>query len=598
MQHKLLSHLSRQPSRTIPQTAAPPSGVRWHTLLLGALLATPGVAQPSTGWGSLNNFDVVNDTGEDCHGFEIELEDLHSTDITHTYDWNHYGVPEITEDNSDPAHPRVFVRYQSARNPDGTWAAYTAVPSGPIDPTQGHQFTNPSVNFGGEHFGVGYRATPSAVTYHWLVDNGSGELVLGPAVNIATPTFSYLPGAGGAAAQVRAAIVPPPAPPVKEFGPASWVKEIRTESHNNNEVKLRDLVSDDPDDPEDRNWRNNEPDEVEVEWELLQEEFGKADGGANGELEGAPEDLPDGDEIITRRYEFYEYTGPIDEETGEAKADKVGPDGIHGVGTKLINDVEVDLSTVEIVGDFLGAQMSAFDADASVGLIDHLQTGEAGVEYPARTVVVAGILPFTATSEGELPDGMTFDPVTGVLSGTPTAGGEFSLTVNASDESTPELTKTYTLTIAEAGIELPPRSAVVTTSSPADAGATTGSGSYDNGENIRVEAVPNAGFAFINWTENGKVVSTSALYEFTTEVNRALVAHFVVAPTLGFTLSAPDTLMLSWPTAMEGWALQESPDTDPAHWTDSAHAAETVGDQQQVHVSPLEGMRFFRLTHP
>ena len=78
---------------------------------------------------------------------------------------------------------------------------------------------------------------------------------------------------------------PPPEVPVLEFGLASWVKEIRTTSHNNNEVKLRDLVSDDPDDPEDRNWRNGEPDEVEVEWQILQTDYNAANGGANGEEE-------------------------------------------------------------------------------------------------------------------------------------------------------------------------------------------------------------------------------------------------------------------------------------------------------------------------
>ncbi|MCP5522143.1 MAG: putative Ig domain-containing protein [Verrucomicrobiales bacterium] len=591
------SRVRARPAPPLPKTCTG-LGTARLSVLLGGMFACAAVAQTGTGWGSLNNFDTVNETGQECHGFEIELEDLHSTDITHTYNWNHYGVPEISEDNSDPAHPRVFVRYRSAKNPDGTWAAYTAVPTGPISPTQGHQFTNPSVNFGGEHFGVGYRGVPSAVIYHWLLDDGAGNLVLGPAVNIATPIFTYQPGAGGGVAQVQAAIVPPPAPPVKEFGPAGWVKEIRTESHNNNEVKLRDLVSDDPDDPNDRNWRNNEPDEVEVEWQLLQEEFGKADGGGNGELKGAPEDLPGGDEVITRRYEFYAYTGPIDAETGEAMTDKVGPDGIHGVGTKIINDVEVDLATVEIVGDFLGAQMSAFDANASVGLIDHLQDGEVGVEYPARTLVIAGVLPFNASSEGDLPDGMSFDPVTGVLSGTPAVSGEFRFKVNASDEATAEIQREFTLTIAEAGVEMPPRSVIETTASPAGAGSTLGSGVYQNGDNIGVEAIPNAGFGFANWTENGKVVSTSALYEFSTEVNRALIAHFVPRPALDFAVPAPGTLTLSWPATMEGWTLQESPDPEPTHWTDSIRPVETTGDRHQVGVSPLTGGRFFRLVHP
>src|SRR5262245_38915440 len=234
-----------------------------------AMVALSAPPQAGIAYGSINNFDAVNDTGVPCHGFEIELDDIHSKDITYTYDWNHYGVPKITEDSTDPLHPKVFVRYESAKNPDGTWAAYTAVPSGPISPTDGHQFTNPSVNFGGEHFGVGFYGTPSAVKYSWLKDDGAGNLVFAGAVNISTPTFTYIPPAPAAPAQVQAAIVlpEPPDQPVMEFGVAMWVKETRTQSHNNNRVELRDLVSDDPDDPNDRNWTNNEPDEVEVEWQ-------------------------------------------------------------------------------------------------------------------------------------------------------------------------------------------------------------------------------------------------------------------------------------------------------------------------------------------
>jgi hypothetical protein len=197
-----------KPSRHVPcfthlaRCAKDVAGV--GSLLLGVTSARAGVA-----YGTINNFDTVNDTGVTCHGFEIEMDDIHSTDITYTYSWNHYGTPKISEDNTDPLHPKVRVRYESAKNPDGTWAAYTAIPSGPIAPTQGHQFTDPSVNFGGEHFGAGYRGTPSSVSHHWLIDNGS-VLVLGPAVNIATPTFTYNPPAAAVPAQVQAAIVPPP----------------------------------------------------------------------------------------------------------------------------------------------------------------------------------------------------------------------------------------------------------------------------------------------------------------------------------------------------------------------------------------------------
>lgn len=570
---------------------------------VGLLTLGASPAQASIAYGSINNFDTVNDTGVECHGFEIEIEDIHSADITYTFNWNHYGTPQVKEDNSNPLHSRVIVRYASAKNPDGAWAAYTAIPSGPIAPTDGHMFTNPSVNFGGEHFGTGYRGSPTNITYHWLVDNGSGTLVRGSAVMVSTPTFIYNPPAGGLPARVQAVIVPPEPPEVavKEFGPASWVKEIRTTSHNNHEVKLRDLVSDDPDDPNDKNWRNGEPDEVETEWQLLQTEFKKPNGGANGELEGAPEDLPGGDEVITRRYEFYKYIGPFDDESGEAMAEKVGPDGIHGVGVKTINGVEVDLSTVEIVGEFVGSQMAAFDVHAPVGLIEHFQDGMVGDPYPIRTVVIAGNVPFAATNWGALPAGMTFNRVSGELSGTPTEPGVFSLTVEASAGNDPVVRRTYTLTIAEAGVELPPRSSVDTVASPLNRGTTSGDGTYTNGTAATVTATPAAGFFLASWTENGKVVSSFPSYTFTNIVNRSLVANFIPEPPrLSASIPQPGTLALAWRTNKSaGFVLQRTANLDLINWVNVAEAPKVVGTNMQVTISPLAGPGgFFRLAQP
>jgi len=562
-------------------------------ILVGAcaLALGSGVARASIAYGSINNFDTVNDTGVPCHGFEIELDDIHSADITYTFDWNHYGVPSITEDNTDPLHPKVFVRYASAKT-NGVWEAYTAVPSGPIAPTQGHQFTNPSTNFGGEHFGVGYRTAPTAVKYNWLIDDGNGVLIHGGAVNVATPTFTYIPPAAGAPAQVQAAIVPPPPHerPVLEFGPPSWVKEIRTTTHNNNEVKLRGLVSDDPDDPDDKNWRNGEPDEVEVEWQLLQTDFKKADGGRNGKLEGAPEDLDNGDEIVTRRYEFYKYVGPIDPEAGEAMTENVGPDGIHGVA---------DYANTIVVGEFFGAQMSAFDFDAPIGLIDHLPDGEVEVPYDTRTLVIASTPSFVATTSGSLPDGMTFDPVKGEVLGTPTVGGVFVFNVQVTSSNSPVVTKAYAFTIAEAGVILPPHSAVDTSASPVEGGTTTGTGVYTNGSSVDVVARPNLAFDFVNWTDNGTIASTNATYQFTIEVNRSLVANFAasVIPRLAIQ-STTNAVVLSWATNFAGFRLERNVTLAGTNWTSVTNEVTVVGATRQVVVSPIEGDSFFRLNYP
>jgi hypothetical protein len=61
---------------------------------------------------------------------------------------------------------------------------------------------------------------------------------------------------------------------------------------------------------------------------------------------------------------------------------------------------------------------------------------------------------------------------------------------------------------------------------PREGGMVSGNGTYDMGSSRTVTATPNSGFIFENWTENGRVVSSSASYNFTINNNRNLVAHF------------------------------------------------------------------------
>src|SRR5690349_921872 len=51
--------------------------------------------------GFLGNFDVINDTGQTAYGFEIELEGLHSSDITDVFGGPGRGFP--TGRGFDPA---------------------------------------------------------------------------------------------------------------------------------------------------------------------------------------------------------------------------------------------------------------------------------------------------------------------------------------------------------------------------------------------------------------------------------------------------------------------------------------------------------------
>ncbi|MFA5940027.1 MAG: putative Ig domain-containing protein [Sinimarinibacterium sp.] len=491
-------------------------------------------ALASTAFGDLNNFDVFNDTTTPTHGFEIELDDVHSTDITYTFDWNHYGAPRITEDNADPAHPRVFVRYEARYDAaSGTFSAYTAVPPAPPSPTNGHMCTDISVNIGCEHFGIGFYGAPTRVTYHWLVEDPlmPGTLVLGPVVNVATPTFVYSPAIPQVQpAQVQAVIEAPPPPEVPqfEFGDATWVKEIRTTTHNNAEVALADLVSDDPADPADRNWTNGEPDEVEVEWQIMQTEFNNP-AGANNDLAGAPEDLPGGDEVVTRRYEFYQYSGPFDAETHEALCSK------HPAiadPTDPSYKAECDPATVTILGDYIGAQMAGFEAAAALGMVDHLQDGTLAEPYTARTVVVGGNTPYAVdVLAGSLPAGLSIDPASGVLSGTPTAAGAFAFTLSARDADGTQVSKDFRLAVLDPWAVVPQYWLVV---APAGTGSGHVGGSgidcgttcdtlMDTGSSVSLSAQADAGSVFDGWS--GPCVGTADC-SFTLDQDTTVTATF------------------------------------------------------------------------
>ncbi len=66
-------------------------------------------------------------------------------------------------------------------------------------------------------------------------------------------------------------------------------------------------------------------------------------------------------------------------------------------------------------------------------------------------------------------------------------------------------------------------------------GTVTGGGNYMEGEQCTVTATANAGYTFVEWTENGNQVSTDASYTFTVAGNRTLVAEFQIQ---SYTISA------------------------------------------------------------
>jgi hypothetical protein len=65
------------------------------------------------------------------------------------------------------------------------------------------------------------------------------------------------------------------------------------------------------------------------------------------------------------------------------------------------------------------------------------------------------------------------------------------------------------------------------TASPTADGTISGGGTFAEGSSVTVTATPNGGHSFVDWTQNGKVVSTSSSYMFNMpSANTTLTAQF------------------------------------------------------------------------
>ncbi|HOW30431.1 MAG TPA: M6 family metalloprotease domain-containing protein, partial [Bacteroidales bacterium] len=69
---------------------------------------------------------------------------------------------------------------------------------------------------------------------------------------------------------------------------------------------------------------------------------------------------------------------------------------------------------------------------------------------------------------------------------------------------------------------------VSTTANPAAGGTTSGDGTYTIGSQVTATATPNTGYGFVNWTENGNIVSNDPSYTFIANSSVNLTANFAV----------------------------------------------------------------------
>jgi Divergent InlB B-repeat domain len=62
--------------------------------------------------------------------------------------------------------------------------------------------------------------------------------------------------------------------------------------------------------------------------------------------------------------------------------------------------------------------------------------------------------------------------------------------------------------------------------SPVGGGTVSGAGTFPADRQHSVTATANSGYSFVNWTQNGGMVSTSASFTFTLDGDVSLVANF------------------------------------------------------------------------
>ena len=142
----------------------------------------------------------------------------------------------------------------------------------------------------------------------------------------------------------------------------------------------------------------------------------------------------------------------------------------------------------------------------------------------------------TTTGDGSFSYGasatVTASPAAGYSFINWTQGGS-SVSTNAS----------YTFTVTESRIIVANFSqityTITTASSPTAGGSTSGGGTYGSGSSATVTAIPATGYQFVNWTQGGSAVSTSASYTFTVTAVRGLVANFTQAAFTISTASSP-----------------------------------------------------------
>lgn len=455
-----------------------------------------GLAQSASISGALSNFDVVNNTGHDAHGFEIDLDGLQPGDVYYSFNMQRYGSPTISQTTTG-----VAVRWESQYDFSAQQFLQTTVQHKPNTPFAGtcYQWNGSSyASSGCEHFGLTLSANALKTTYRWLIEdvNAPGTLVaVDLPVAIPAPTYVVLPPARVGDPPVLEATIeaPEPAESPELYGDAQWVKVFKTELQR--PVTLDELMSDNAIVPQDAAHS-------EVAWEIIQQEPASNTNG-NRRRRQNQGSLNLDTRSVVRRYEIYQYTGAYDPVTHQA----ICADGLCNAPA----DGEV--------GDIIGAQMAA--ANVVVPSIIVSKSGNGNVASSDKQI----------SCGSKCSAGYNADAVV-TLTASPASGSAFigwggacsgnqltcTVTVNESLNVTATFAPQFTLSVSSGK-----SGTVVSNPAAIDCGKTC-SAKVVQGTTVTLTATPVAGAKFLGWS--GACSGTALTCSVTMAKDTSVQANF------------------------------------------------------------------------
>ena len=99
---------------------------------------------------------------------------------------------------------------------------------------------------------------------------------------------------------------------------------------------------------------------------------------------------------------------------------------------------------------YRGLDRTAKTPAVAIPTTNPLHLGYVKIRYRAILTATGGAVPYTwSLSPGALPSGLSLDPMSGQITGTPTQGGTFSLNITVTDSSSATASKTFSLTVFE-----------------------------------------------------------------------------------------------------------------------------------------------------